>query len=91
MSYNSRYLCQRGDQKYFTDCYNYDMICSRSRLHNHVICSDSPMFKSNKFESFIPNSQNTKRRSFIQSNYNKTFKPVDVKSAIKIQDIAQHR
>ncbi|XP_076666701.1 uncharacterized protein LOC143368172 isoform X2 [Andrena cerasifolii] len=51
----SRYLCQCDEQKYFADCYDYDVICSRSRLQKHVICPALPMSKASTSE-FVKSS-----------------------------------
>ena len=46
----SRYLCQCEEQKYVADCYDYDVICSRSRLQKHVICPALPTSKASTSE-----------------------------------------
>ncbi|XP_043255497.1 uncharacterized protein LOC122399134 isoform X1 [Colletes gigas] len=63
MSYDSKYLCQGEDQKYFADCYDYDVICSQSRLQNRVLYPGSPKFDDNKSESFIPNDRPLDQRA----------------------------
>ncbi|XP_031846641.2 uncharacterized protein LOC116433077 isoform X2 [Nomia melanderi] len=50
--YNSRYLRRDGNQRYFFDTYDYDAIRSQLSLHDHTICSRSPIFKPNKLETF---------------------------------------
>ena len=51
----SRYSCQCDEQKYFADCYDYDVICSRSRLQKHVICPASLTSKASRSE-FVKSS-----------------------------------
>ncbi|XP_076283217.1 uncharacterized protein LOC143210332 isoform X2 [Lasioglossum baleicum] len=52
LHYDSRYSCHDEDQRYSPDCYDHDSICPQSSLlHDHVICSRSPGFKPNKYQT----------------------------------------
>ncbi|XP_076392482.1 uncharacterized protein LOC100881033 isoform X2 [Megachile rotundata] len=92
LAYDTLHHPAREDQKYITGYYNDDVICSESRLRNHVICPDTSIFKSNKLGSDISSSnENIKQRSFTRSSYNKIFKPINVKYPTKIKDYSENR
>ncbi|KOC66676.1 hypothetical protein WH47_00885 [Habropoda laboriosa] len=77
MYHDSKYLCQCEAERYFTNYYD-DVICPRSKLHDHVICPSLPTFKINNSEPFISNCKNTKRH--------KVFSPLGVKTMLKMQN-----
>ncbi|KZC06442.1 Spermatogenesis-associated protein 7 like protein [Dufourea novaeangliae] len=77
MIYDPRYLYHCEDQQYFPDCYDYDVICSQSKLHNDIISARSSAFKVNKIETFTSNDG-----EINQQTTNTTFKH---------QDMSQHR
>ncbi|XP_076234950.1 uncharacterized protein LOC143179537 [Calliopsis andreniformis] len=62
-----RCFCPCKDQKYLTDCYDYNAVCSRSRCHNLSFP------RVNKSESYIFNDQqikqSTKSEFKIQDDY----------------------
>ncbi|CAL7951203.1 unnamed protein product [Xylocopa violacea] len=81
LNYDQKFLCQCDAQKHFANCYDYDAICSQTKLQNHVIYPNSSTFKANNFS----NDKNVKQRCYAQSNSSckKIFKLVDSKNGIE--------
>ncbi|OAD54429.1 hypothetical protein WN48_07793 [Eufriesea mexicana] len=88
MNCDLNYFCQCETHKLFTTCYNYDVICSRPKLHDHVVCPNFPMSKTNDSEQAILNSKDIEQQSDTQSiaNHKKLFNPSSVKTTFKIQN-----
>lgn len=64
-------------ERYFFDTYDHDTICLQFSLHDHIICSRSPIFEPNKLETFTYSDK--------QMGEQKT------KTMLKKQEMSHHR
>ncbi|CAK9813206.1 hypothetical protein ANTQUA_LOCUS7536 [Anthophora quadrimaculata] len=78
MYHGPKYLCQCEVEKYFTNCYDSDVICPRSKSHVRVIYPSLPTFKLSNSKPLVSNRKNINRQ--------KVFSPLGTKTVLKMQN-----